>query len=137
MKKNCLFILMFLSFHCVFSQVGINTPNPQGILHIDGQKDNPSTGSSFTPSQQSNDMIITAAGRVGVGMLTPTVKVDARNSGNGAIGFGTSSLTAAAADEGALRYNNGVEYSNGNEWLPLLTAQPASNKVIVGPVQLM
>ncbi|WP_250252286.1 hypothetical protein [Chryseobacterium sp. Marseille-Q3244] len=131
MKKNCLFILMFLSFHCVFSQVGINTPNPQGILHIDGQKDNPSTGSSFTPSQQSNDIIITAAGRVGVGMLTPAVKVDARNSGNGAIGFGTSSLTAAAADEGALRYNNGVEYSNGNEWLPLLTAQPASNKVIV------
>lgn len=38
MKKNCLLILMTLSFHSVFSQVGINTQNPQGILHIDGQK---------------------------------------------------------------------------------------------------
>ncbi|REC48855.1 hypothetical protein [Chryseobacterium pennipullorum] len=131
MKKNCLLILVFLSFHYAFSQVGINTTNPKGILHVDGQKDNPSTGASFTPSQQSNDVIITAAGKIGAGMLNPAVKVDARNSGNGAIGLGASSLSAAAADEGALRYNNGVEYSNGKEWLPLLTAQPASTKAIV------
>ncbi|CAD0222824.1 hypothetical protein [Chryseobacterium sp. JV274] len=131
MKKNCLLIVMTLSFHCVFSQVGINTPNPQGILHIDGQKDNPVSGSTFTPAQQSNDILVSSAGKIGAGTLIPVAKVDARNSGNGAIGFGTSSLTAPAADEGAVRYNSGVEYSNGNEWLPLLTAQPTNNKVIV------
>ncbi|WP_426476760.1 hypothetical protein ACP3T3_15715 [Chryseobacterium sp. CBSDS_008] len=131
MKKNCLLILMTLSFQYAFSQVGINTPNPQGILHIDGQKDNPSSGSTFTPAQQSNDIIVSSSGKVGVGTLNPAVKVDARNSGNGAIGFGASTLTAVVADEGAVRYNSGVEYSNGNEWLPLLTAQPVSNKVIV------
>jgi len=131
MKKNCLLILMTLSFQCVFSQIGINTPNPQGILHIDGQKDNPVSGPTFTPAQQSNDILVNSTGKIGVGTLVPVTKVDARNSGNGAIGFGASSLTALAADEGAVRYNNGVEYSNGNEWLPLLTAQPTNNKVIV------
>lgn len=131
MKKRYLIIILALSFNFAFSQVGVNTPNPAGILHTDGQKDNPVSGSSFTPAQQANDVLITSAGRVGAGTHSPTVKVDARNSGDGAIGFGTSSLTAATADEGAVRYNSGMEYSNGNEWLPLLTAQPAVNKVIV------
>lgn len=131
MKKRYLIIILALSFNFAFSQVGVNTPNPAGILHTDGQKDNPVSGSSFTPAQQANDVLITSAGRVGAGTHSPTVKVDARNSGDGAVGFGTSSLTAATADEGAVRYNSGMEYSNGNEWLPLLTAQPAVNKVIV------
>lgn len=131
MKKRYVLIILTLSFNLIFSQVGINTPNPRGILHTDGQKDNPVSGTTFTPAQQSNDILITGAGRIGVGTHSPAVKVDARNSGNGAIGFGASSLTAAAADEGAVRYNTGMEYSNGNEWLPLLTAQPAVNKVIV------
>lgn len=131
MKKNFVLIILALSFNVAFSQVGINTPNPRGILHTDGQKDNPTSGSSFTPAQQVNDVLITSTGRIGVGTIDPTVKVDARNSGNGAVGFGTSSLTASTADEGAVRYNTGMEYSNGNEWLTLLTAQPAVNKVIV------
>ncbi|MCT2408485.1 hypothetical protein NZD88_13120 [Chryseobacterium antibioticum] len=131
MRKKFVLIILALSFNVAFSQVGINTPNPRGILHTDGQKDNPTSGSSFTPAQQMNDVLITSTGRIGVGTINPTVKVDARNSGNGAIGFGTSSLTASTADEGAVRYNTGMEYSNGNEWLPLLTAQPTVNKVIV------
>ncbi|SIS35840.1 hypothetical protein SAMN05421639_103471 [Chryseobacterium shigense] len=131
MKNKYGLIILAVSFNLAFSQVGINTPNPRGILHTDGQKDNPATGASFTPAQQINDVVITGAGRIGVGTHDPAVKVDARNSGNGAVGFGTSLLTAVAADEGAVRYNTGMEYSNGNEWLPLLTAQPATNKVIV------
>lgn len=131
MIKNIFLMIVLLSFNHVFSQMGINTPNPRGILHVDGQKDNPVTGTIFTPIQQSNDILVTNTGSVGAGTHSPAVKVDVRNSGNGAIGFGTSALTAAAADEGAIRYNNRVEYSNGNEWLPLLTAQPVTNKVIV------
>ena len=87
MKKNCLLILMTLNFQCAFSQIGINTPNPQGILHIDGQKDNPSSGSIFTPAQQANDILVNNAGKLGVGTLSPAVKVDARNYGKAAIGF--------------------------------------------------
>lgn len=131
MRKSIFLGIILLSFNWAFSQIGINTPNPRGVLHIDGAKDNPSTGSTFTPAQQSNDVVVTNAGRIGAGTHTPATKVDARNSGNGAIGFGTSTLTAAVADEGAVRYNSGVEYSNGSEWLPLLTAQSATNKAIV------
>ncbi|WP_155859064.1 hypothetical protein [Chryseobacterium oranimense] len=131
MKKRYLLIILVLSFNFTFSQVGIDTQNPRGILHTDGQKDNPVSGTSFTPAQQSNDVLITSEGRIGAGTHNPTVKVDARNSGNGAIGFGTSALTATAADEGAVRYNSGMEYSNGNQWLPLLTTQPAVSKVII------
>lgn len=131
MRKNIFLGIILLSSNLMFSQVGIDTQNPKGVLHIDGGKDNPSTGSTFTPVQQSNDVVVTSAGKIGLGTHTPVTKIDARNSGNGAIGFGTSTLTASAADEGAVRYNNRVEYSNGNEWLPLLTAQPANNKAIV------
>lgn len=131
MKKRYLIIILALNFNFALSQVGVNTPNPVGILHTDGQKDNPVSGSSFTSAQQANDVLITNTGRIGAGTHSPAVKIDARNSGDGAIGFGTSSLTAAAADEGAVRYNTGMEYSNGNQWLPLLTAQPVANKVIV------
>lgn len=39
MKKT---ILLFtnISIGMLYSQVGINTPNPQGILNVDGAKDN-------------------------------------------------------------------------------------------------
>ena len=74
MKKNCLLILMTLSFQCVFSQIGINTPNPQGILHTDGQKDNPVSGPTFTPAQQSNDILVNSTGKIGVGTLVPVTK---------------------------------------------------------------
>ena len=59
----------------LFSQVGINTENPQGVLHVDGGKDNPTIG---TPStiQQANDFIITSAGNVGIGTTNPTKKLE-------------------------------------------------------------
>lgn len=68
-----------------FSQVGINTTNPLGILHIDGAKDNPATGTPNV-SQQANDIVATADGMLGIGTLTPTARLEL-NSGtvNGAL----------------------------------------------------
>ncbi|MDR6516075.1 hypothetical protein [Chryseobacterium camelliae] len=131
MRKNILWIVLMVSSNAVSGQMGINTVNPQGVLHVDGQKDNPISGNTFTAAQQENDVVITASGTLGAGTISPAVKVDARNQGNGAVGFGNTSLSAAAADEGAVKYSNGLQYSNGNEWIPLLTAQSNSNKVIV------
>ncbi|ALR30807.1 hypothetical protein ATE47_09835 [Chryseobacterium sp. IHB B 17019] len=54
----------------VTGQVGILTSNPQGPLHIDGAKDNPTTGTP-TAIQQTNDVIITPEGRLGVGTIAP------------------------------------------------------------------
>lgn len=58
----------------IFSQVGINTPNPQGIFHIDGAKDNPITGTP-TVVQQSNDVAILTTGFTGIGTVVPKTKL--------------------------------------------------------------
>ncbi|WP_223559265.1 phage tail protein [Chryseobacterium lathyri] len=70
MKKK-LIILTAISFSILgFSQVGINTANPQGILNVDGAKDNPASGAP-TAAQQLNDFTVTNTGNVGVGTTTP------------------------------------------------------------------
>jgi len=109
----------------VFSQqlrTGIGTRNPQGPLHIDGQKDNPPQGLA-SADQASNDVIITEQGRVGVGLLNPLTALDLRAlSGNNAIGLGTSSLPAGVAGAGALHFqtsNNALEFSDGQRWKPV------------------
>jgi hypothetical protein len=67
-KTTILCSLLFSAF--IFSQVGINTANPQGAFTVDGAKDNPLTG---TPSaaQQTNDFTVTTTGSVGVGTNAP------------------------------------------------------------------
>lgn len=80
-----------------FSQIGINTPNPQALFHIDGAKDNPSTGAP-TSDQQLNDFAILGNGYVGIGTDHPTSKLEiiTDNQGSGGFndfifrGFGTS-----------------------------------------------
>jgi hypothetical protein len=52
------------------AQVGINTPNPQGIFHIDGAKDNPVTGIP-NGAQESNDLTVLSSGYVGIGTILP------------------------------------------------------------------
>lgn len=48
------------------NNIGIKTDNPQGILHIDGQKDNSTTPTS---TQLKNDIIVNSSGQMGIGML--------------------------------------------------------------------
>ena len=71
-------------------------------------------------------------GQVGIGTVTPKTELDVRNSstGKGAIGLGTSTITASAAEAGALRYNgtnSAIDYSNGTAWVSLAQEQ-ASNE---------
>jgi hypothetical protein len=78
--------------------VGIQTENPQGVLHIDGASTtatvNPSEG-IISPVQASDDVVIDADGRLGVGRLEPAAKVD----------------ISASAPGGALRIKDGTEGS--------------------------
>lgn len=68
-----------------YSQVGINTSNPQNTFHIDGSKDNASTGAP-TATQQANDVIVTTSGNVGLGTVSPSAKLEINNgSVNGAL----------------------------------------------------
>jgi hypothetical protein len=61
------------------ASIGINTENPQGVLHIDGASTtattNPQQG-SVSAAQASDDVVIDAEGRIGAGVLSPAAKVD-------------------------------------------------------------
>ncbi|MBP1617594.1 MAG: hypothetical protein H6Q14_1421 [Bacteroidetes bacterium] len=95
MKRN-VFIIMALFSTFAFSQVGINTQNLQGIFHIDGAKDNPTTG---TPSvaQQANDFIVTAQGYVGIGTTSPSSKLQIKSGTSGLSGLKFDNINNATA----------------------------------------
>lgn len=57
-------VTLFLFLHVKgFGQVGVNASNPQGVFHIDGEKDNPITGLRNI-TQKANDIVITAVGNM-------------------------------------------------------------------------
>jgi hypothetical protein len=74
----------------------------------------------------SGNDVYNTSGEVGIGNTTPNAKLDVRTNttsttdpGDGTIGLGTSSTTAAASGKGALRFNNStnkVEVSTGSAW---------------------
>lgn len=74
-KKNTvsLLALALLSPAVMYSQIGVQTSNPQGTFHVDGAKDNPASG---TPSaaQQNNDMVLQKDGNFGLGTTAPENK---------------------------------------------------------------
>ncbi|KQT27020.1 hypothetical protein ASG22_20405 [Chryseobacterium sp. Leaf405] len=81
MKKHFIIAASTIFSLNLFSQVGINTPNPQGTFHIDGNKDNPVTGFPNV-AQQANDLIVTSSGNVGLGTIAPTSKFEINNGTN-------------------------------------------------------
>ena len=81
MKKNIILIVSILICGTLFSQVGVDTRNPQGVFNIDGGKDNPKTGSAHTEAQQLNDHTVLANGNVGLGTINPTAKLEVQTGG--------------------------------------------------------
>ncbi|ASK32032.1 hypothetical protein CEY12_18850 [Chryseobacterium sp. T16E-39] len=79
MRKTILFYCLCLPIF-YYSQVGIGTTNPQAVLHVDGAKDNATTGAP-TAAQEANDLVVTATGNVGIGNASPqrSLDVDAKN----------------------------------------------------------
>lgn len=125
MKEKFVTLSFIIAPLFIFSQVGINTPNPQNIFHVDGANDNPSTGVPGS-LQQANDVIITSAGSVGIGTTVPTQKLDINNGNiNGAIKItdGTQGANKVLMSDG-----NGVGTWNAlaGSWLGLLRAGAAT-----------
>ncbi|KMQ60154.1 hypothetical protein ACM46_18135 [Chryseobacterium angstadtii] len=80
--KRIYFLVFYITIGFLIrsnAQVGINTSAPQGAFHVDGAKDNPTTGS---PSllQQQNDFIVTSDGRIGIGTTSPQGKLDLKST---------------------------------------------------------
>lgn len=70
MKSYYTLIFAFCFNSLFFSQIGIQTGNPQGIFHVDGAKNN-------TPTiQESDDFVVkNTTGNVGIGTLNPSTKL--------------------------------------------------------------
>ena len=82
--KNLFTFLLLASNGLLLAQVGINTTNPQAILHIDGAKNNPATGVP-TATQQTDDFAITSTGSIGIGTIAPdsSAALDIKSSTKG------------------------------------------------------
>lgn len=65
MTKKLIMLGMTSVFSMAYSQVGINTTSPQGIFHIDGQKNDPATGSP-SATQRTDDVVVTSSGEIAI-----------------------------------------------------------------------
>ena len=71
MNKKFIYTLALISLGLSLNaQFSVDTPQPKGIFHVDGAKDNPTTANS-QPSdvQLSNDVIIRSDANIGIGTL--------------------------------------------------------------------
>ena len=74
MIRKTFFLSVLLISGLIRAQVGINTENPQGVFHLDGQ------GNTSGATNASDDVIVTSSGDVGIGTLSPTQKLEVRES---------------------------------------------------------
>jgi hypothetical protein len=97
MKKIIPSLLLFgLGTSVLYAQVGINTQNPQAQFHVDGAKDNPTTGTP-TAAQQANDVVVTQDGRLGVGTTSPANNIEIKSGTVGTSGIRITNLPNAAS----------------------------------------
>lgn len=82
MKQQYAVICFFLASVFCIAQTGVNTKNPIGAFHVDGNSDN---GINPTAVQQANDFIVTTSGATGIGTTTlnssAKLQIDAANQG--------------------------------------------------------
>ncbi|RKT01656.1 hypothetical protein [Chryseobacterium defluvii] len=117
MTKKLLIVIKVFAFSSLyFAQVGINTSNPQTSFHIDGAKDNPTSGAP-TAAQQANDFSVTNTGQVGIGTTAPTEKLDVSTGNvrvrdiNSNIGVGGTDRVVVADANGVLKTIDFTAYS--------------------------
>ena len=121
MKKNIIILISSLFCGTLFSQVGIDTPNPQGVFNIDGGKDNPKTGSAHTAAQQLNDVTVLQNGNVGLGTITPTAKLEIQTGGTTTVPVPGFKLIDGSQSAGAMLTSTNDQ---GNaKWTVLGTAK--------------
>ena len=129
MKKNIIILISSLFCGTLFSQVGIDTPNPQGVFNIDGGKDNPKTGSAHTAAQQLNDVTVLQNGNVGLGTITPTAKLEIQTGGTTTVPVPGFKLIDGSQSAGAMLTSTNDQ---GNaKWTILGTAKGA----VVGTIE--
>lgn len=79
MKIKITLIILLFSGSFFQAQVGIKNANPQGTFHIDGQQNNPVTGTP-NASQSIDDFVIKSDGKVGIGTVTPQANLEVKGT---------------------------------------------------------
>ncbi|MEK6510099.1 hypothetical protein [Myroides sp. C4067] len=79
--KTIYLSLLFLLLKTVscYGQIGINTTLPQAIFHVDGKNDNANTNVKHS-QKESNDIVVTNNGNIGIGILNPTNKLEIKTN---------------------------------------------------------
>ncbi|SHG47069.1 hypothetical protein [Dysgonomonas macrotermitis] len=118
-------LLITLHIPVTYAQIGINTNNPQGVLHIDPQ------GNTGGSTNYSDDIVIDTNGNIGLGTLTPQAKFDITGKFRLSDGSGTDFtdyILASDASGKALwkNYLIALRYKT-IEWKLENTAWPAIN----------
>ena len=125
--KN-LFTFFPLAFGSIaFGQVGINTSNPQGIFNVDAAKNNESTGTP-TIVQTTDDFSVLSDGKVGIGTIAPTAKLEINSAVSGNSGLKFTQLNSATAPTAGVA-NLGIDAS-GN--VTVASAAPGASATTVG-----
>jgi hypothetical protein len=131
MKKIFFSVLSLVSL-ATFAQIGINTQIPQASFHVDGAKNNPPTGIPSV-AQQSDDMVVTSSGNMGIGTITPTSKLEVKSATANTSGLKFSNLNsatpvAAGATLGVDASGNVITV-NGNSFSPAFGRAVLANTV--------
>lgn len=115
MKSKLLLCAAFIVNFSISAQVGINTVNPQAILHIDGARNNETTG-SVAPANQVDDVVVNSNGFVGIGLNAPTTSLDIKTLGTPA-----APISGIKIQDGAQNENYVITSDvNGNGlWKPV------------------
>jgi hypothetical protein len=137
MKKIIYSIFIFTCFGGEFllAQVGINTSNIEGVLHIDGAKDNPNTVTASI-AQQQNDVVVTAQGQLGIGTNAPHA-VAALEINSTSTGFMPTRMTnlqmlaIPTPAQGLVVYctnctPKGLRVFDGTYWTDMMSTNPKS-----------
>jgi len=144
MKKTLILGILLQGSILAYSQVGINTTNPQATLHIDGGKDNPLKNKP-TNLQQANDVVVTANGNLGIGTISPNADaaLDIASANKG-VKFPSISLQSSDSPAplkehvaGMVIYNTakvgdltpGLYINNGTEWVQLMTLASSKKQI--------
>ncbi|MDQ1855588.1 MULTISPECIES: hypothetical protein [unclassified Chryseobacterium] len=114
MKK--IYVMMLGAFATfTFAQVGLNTPNPRGMFHLDGKKNNETSG-PVSIANQADDVVMTADGHVGIGNNNPASSLDIKTQGTLAAPVSGIKITDGAQNENYVLTSD----ANGNGlWKPV------------------
>ncbi|WP_419487959.1 hypothetical protein [Chryseobacterium bernardetii] len=114
MKKLTIVLFMGIT-HLGFAQIGVNTPNPQAVFHMDGKKNNEISG-PVSQANQTDDVVMTSGGYIGIGNNNPATSLDIKTTGTLATPVSGIKIADGAQNENYVLTSD----ANGNGlWKPV------------------